>query len=121
MTDTAQVLVSGSKMAIGDAAITALLGYAVVFVGLILLMAVSIIFGKIMVAQKKKTDAAPAAAAPAPEKSGPTAPGSAGDIKLYNVSDRDAAMLMASVAEKTGKPLNELRFKSIKEIDNDEI
>ena len=44
------------------------------------------------------------------------APGSAGGVKLYDVSEREAAMLMAIVADKTGKPLNELRFISIKEV-----
>ena len=39
-----------------------------------------------------------------------------GEVKLYDVSDRDAAMIMAIVADKLGKPLNELRFKSIKEV-----
>ena len=47
----------------------------------------------------------------------PTAPGSAGELKLYNVEPRTAAMLMAIVADKLGKPLNELRFISIKEVE----
>ncbi len=46
----------------------------------------------------------------------PKAPGSAGNLKLYNVEPKTAAMLMAIVAEKMEKPLNELRFLSIKEI-----
>lgn len=45
-----------------------------------------------------------------------TAPGSAGPIKIYDVEPKTAAMVMAIVAEKTGKPLNELRFISIKEV-----
>ena len=116
----ATVAASGEKIGIGEAAITALLGYVVVFVGLALLMFVVIIMGKIMVASKaKKTAAAPApaaapAAAPVPE--GKPAPGSAGQLKLYDTPDRDAAMIMAIVANKMGKPLNELRFKSIKEV-----
>ena len=44
------------------------------------------------------------------------APGVAGQIKLNNVEPKTAAMLMAIVAEKTGKPLNELRFISIQEV-----
>ncbi len=44
------------------------------------------------------------------------APGVAGQVKLNNVEPKTAAMLMAIVAEKTGKPLNELRFISIKEV-----
>ena len=35
---------------------------------------------------------------------------------LVNVGDREAAMLMAIVANKLGKPLNTLRFKSMKEV-----
>ena len=58
--------------------------------------------------------AAPAALAAQPEK--PTAPGSAGQLKLHDVEPKTAAMLMAIVADKTGKPLNELRFISIKEV-----
>ena len=47
----------------------------------------------------------------------PTDPGSAGTLKLYTVDPRTAAMLMAIVADKMGKPLNELRFISIKEVE----
>ncbi len=54
--------------------------------------------------------------AAAPEAPKPTAPGSAGKLKLHDVEPKTAAMLMAIVANKTGKPLNELRFLSIKEV-----
>ncbi len=37
-----------------------------------------------------------------------------GEIKLRDVDDQTAALLMAIVADQTGIPLNELRFKSIK-------
>ncbi len=112
------------NIGIADAAIVALLGYAVVFFGLILLMAVVIAMGKFFVAKsskpaEKKAEApaapaaAPVAAAPA---ASPAAPGSAGQLKLHDVSPKTAAMLMAIVADKMGKPLNELRFISIKEV-----
>lgn len=45
------------------------------------------------------------------------APGAAGEIKLHNVEPKIAAMLMAIVADKMNKPLNELRFISIKEVE----
>ena len=104
-----------------DAGIVALLGYAVVFFGLILLMGVVIAFGKFFQAKDAKAAAAApapaAAAAPAaPAASTTTAPGSAGKLKLHDVEPKTAAMLMAIVADKTGKPLNELRFISIKEV-----
>ena len=111
-----------NDISIGTAGLVALLGYAVVFVGLIALMAVIMIVGKIMVAKKSAPAAAPAAAAAAAApasapKAGPAlATGVAGECKLYNVGDREAAMLMAIVANKLGKPLNTLRFKSMKEV-----
>ena len=103
-----------------DAAIVALLGYAVVFFGLILLMIVVVAMGKIFIAKDAKAKtaapAAPAAAEAAPEAPKATAPGSAGELKLHDVEPKTAAMLMAIVADKMGKPLNELRFISIKEV-----
>ena len=100
---------------IADAGITALLGYAVVFFGIILLMIVVMITGGIFIAAEKRKKAAEPA--PAPEAPKPTAPGSAGQLKLHNVAPKTAAVLMAIVADKTGKPLNELRFISIKEVE----
>ena len=108
------------KMPVGEALVYALLGYAVVFFGICLLMAVVMIMGKIFIAKDKKA-AAKAAAAPTPaaapaEAPKPTAPGSAGELKLHDVEPKTAAMIMAIVADKMGKPLNELRFISIKEV-----
>lgn len=109
------------NISFGDAALTALLGYLVVFFGLVLLMVVVIIMGKIMVSRANKAKAAvPAApAAPAPEV--PAAPGSAGELKLYDTDPKDAAMIMAIVADALGKPINQLRFISIKEVKEDEV
>ena len=39
-----------------------------------------------------------------------------GKLKLYDTDPKTAAMLMAIVADKMGKPINELRFISIKEV-----
>lgn len=108
-----------SYLGVGDAAIAALLGYATVFLGLILLMIVVIIVGKIFTAKDAKKKAAAPAAAPAataPAAPQKTAPGAAGQLKLHNVEPKTAAMVMAIVADKMGKPLNELRFISIKEV-----
>ena len=61
----------------------------------------------------------PMAAAPVPVKmpEKPVAPGSAGQIKLHGVPPKTAAMVMAIVANKMGKPINELRFISIREVE----
>ena len=92
-----------------DALIYSLLGMLVVFFALFLLMLII----KLMTAagDKEKTPPAPTAA-PAPA----SAPGSAGELKLYDTEPRTAAMLMAIVADELQTPLNELRFISVREI-----
>ena len=124
------MMLTSSLVNIGilDAAVVALLGYAVVFFGLILLMGVIIAMGKVFIAKDKKAAekaaaaksavaAAPVAAPVAAASAAPVpAPGSAGQLKLYDVEPKTAAMIMAIVANKMGKPLNELRFISIKEV-----
>ena len=105
------------SISIGTAALIVVLGMAVVFFGLILLMFVTKIAGAII--NRKNTAApaaAPAAASAAPAVPNAPAPGSAGKIALHDVPDKTAAMLMAIVADRTGKPLNQLRFLSIREI-----
>ena len=105
-----------SHLSVGDAGLYAILGYATVFLGLVLLLIVVSIIGKCFVASaNKKTSKEPAPeATPAPAPV--TAPGTAGQLKLYNVDPKTAAMLMAITANKMGKNLNELRFISIKEV-----
>ena len=107
-----------SSLSIGEAGVYALLGYAVVFFGLVLLMVVVMIMGKFFTAKKETPAPAPAAApaAPAAAPEAPVAPGTAGPLKTYDVEPKTCAMLMAIVADKMGKPLNELRFISIKEV-----
>ena len=109
------------NISFGNAAVVALLGYCVVFFGIVLLMCVITIMGKIFMAKANKAKAAaPAPAAPVTvtpvAAAAPEAPGTAGQLKLHDVPPKTAAMLMAIVADQMGKPLNELRFISIKEV-----
>ena len=110
------------NISIPNDGVIALLGYLVVFLGLVMLMVVVMVMGRIMVARAKKAqaaavvEAAPVEAAPVAE-----APGTAGELKLYDTDPRDAAMIMAIVADTLGKPLNQLRFISIKEVKDDEV
>ena len=92
------------KIPIGTAALIVVLGMAVVFFGLILLMFVTKIAGAII---NRKNTAAPAAA---PAAAAPAAPAA------KNAPAPGSAMLMAIVADRTGKPLNQLRFISIREV-----
>ena len=109
------------RIGILEAGVTALLGYAIVFMGLALLMAVVMGLGKVMAAKTAKPNETPAAevkpAAPAVvEVKKEEAKGTAGTILLHDVPEREAAMVMAVVAHRLGKPLNQLRFKSIREV-----
>ncbi len=114
------------EITIGKALEYSVLGILIVFVLIIVLMLVVRIMSAVVVrvtgtsggssgpgtAQSKSADV------PSKERK---APGSAGDVKLYQVPDREAAMIMAIVAEKLQMPLNELRFLSIREVKEDEI
>ena len=102
------------NIGIAEAGVVALLGYAVVFFGIILLMIVVTIIG--LSFSRKAKSAAPAPAAEVPAPAPKTAPGTAGQLMLHDVEPKTAAMIMAIVADKMGKPLNELRFISIKEV-----
>ena len=108
-----------------DYVINSLLGICVVFFALALLIVLIVIMSKLNLSDEPKK-AKGAADAPALAAAGagaaadaPLAPGSAGDLKLYNTDPRDAAMIMAIVADELQKPLNELRFLSIREITSD--
>ena len=108
------------NLSLGSGALIALLGYCVVFLGIVMLMLVVLLLCRIMIASARKEAAknVPApidASAPEPVIA-VLAPGSAGELKLFDTDPRDAAMIMAIVADKLGKPLNELRFISIKEV-----
>ena len=112
-----------------DACLYSLAGILVVFFALVLLMCII----KVMTAigdraEKKAAAAAPASGLAAPatraavqplSMTAPLAPGTAGELKLYDTDPRTAAMLMAIVADELKLPLNELRFLSIKEIKED--
>ena len=113
-------------MSFGNALIYSLLGMSVVFFALVLLMCIIKIMTAVGDRAEKRSAPIPAPAGiPAPDTSapvltlkmtGPTAPGSAGELKLYDTDPRTAAMLMAIVADELQAPLNELRFLSIREV-----
>ena len=115
-------MILASDISVGEAGVYALLGYSVVFFGIVLLMIVITAFGKYFASKDAKLAATAASAAQAAAPVAPAAapkavaPGSAGELALHDVEPKTAAMLMAIVADKMGKPLNELRFNSIKEV-----
>ena len=109
-------------MSVVDYWINSLLGICVVFFALILLIIIIVILTKLNLSDepdKPKSAVSSAVVKAAASDDAPAkklAPGSAGDLKLYNTDPRDAAMIMAIVADELQKPINELRFISIREI-----
>lgn len=104
--------INGAK----DVLLISCIGLAVVFAVLVLLMFIIKLVAAVTSSKNKET--APAStventASPAEQKK---AAGSCGDICLYDVPDKTAAMIMAIVADQLGEPLNTLRFISIKEV-----
>ena len=85
-----------------------LIGFLLVFLVLIVLMAFIAVMNRIF---SRKPQKEPQTA----EQS--EMPKEIPEVKLYNVSERDAAMVMAIVADESGIPLNELRFISIREVE----
>ncbi len=118
-------------MTFGDACLYSVTGLMVVFFALILLMAIIKIMTAVGDSVEKKAAlaaaAAAAAAAPAaapapaaePAKVEKPGPKYTRELKLWDTDPRDAAMIMAIVAETTQIPLKELQFLSIKEIKGD--
>ena len=108
-----------------DGLIIAVIGMVVVFIILIILMAVIAIMGQASKLNIKKGSKL-AFAGEGTEASQPSisdkalskniAPGSCGEIGIFDVPNRTAAMVMAVAADELDTPLNELRFKSIREI-----
>ena len=113
-------------MTFGEACLYSVSGLMVVFFALILLMCIIKIMTAVGDASEKKAALAAAAAAPAaeapavePSKAEKPVPKYTRELKLWDTDPRDAAMIMAIVAETTQIPLKELQFLSIKEIKGD--
>lgn len=110
-----------ANFSIVDSFGASVLGFSIVFFVLIVLMfMIKIMRGAVegMAASEAAPAAAvavPAPAAPAANPNMVPAKGSLGEVKLHDVEDKTAAMLMAIVADELKAPLNELRFISIRE------
>ena len=98
----------------------ALIGFVLVLVVLVVLMGFIYLLSYVVRKFDGRKKAAPAPSAPAEDAAPALAPGSSGSIKLNNVDERTAAMVMAIVADELQTPLNELKFISIKEVSEED-
>lgn len=107
---------SENAMTISKALLVALVG----FITVIVLLAIIALFIKFIayvfsLFTKKKAAPAPAAVKSAPAPSvGKTAKALRSEIKLIDVDEPTAAVIMALVSHNSGIPLEKLDFKSIK-------
>lgn len=131
------------EFSLPDMLILALIGFIVVFVVLIVIQFIIKLIGKATASPSTALPEPDDAKSPSTRtpvgtrvveageaypgqpgmKTGPDkvpATGSFGELELNTVDDRTAALLMAIVADHIGAPLNELRFISIREVDNDQ-
>lgn len=132
------ILNRNDPLKVTDALLLALIGIVVVFIVLILLMLIVSLVGKIFDGSEKLKEKHPEwndkvqnlkakmtfwkkdKKEETETVEQPLAKGTCGDLKLINTDERDAAMIMAIVADQTNTPLNELRFKSIKRVEDEE-
>ena len=100
--------------------ISAIIFFGIAVIAVILAVVIAVVMRRRKngeIASGEKTSPVTAAAGSVMRAVPVSAPGSAGEIKLYDVPDKQAAMVMAIVADHLRAPLNRLRFKSIKRID----
>lgn len=132
------ILNKNDPLKVTDALLLALIGVVVVFIVLILLMLIVSLVGKIFDGSEKLKEKHPEwndkvqnlkakmtfwkkdKKEETETVEQPLAKGTCGELKLINTDERDAAMIMAIVADQTNTPLNELRFKSIKRVEDEE-
>ena len=144
------IFASTDKIKVTDALLLALIGIVIVFIVLIALMLIVTAVGKIFDGSEKlqkehpewgekiadikskmmfwkkdknantSGDGQQSASNEVAGETAELASGTCGELKLINTDERDAAMIMAIVADSTGTPLNELRFKSIKKVEDNE-
>ena len=133
------ILDKESPLNVVDALLLALIGIAIVFLVLIALMLIVSLVGKIFDGSAKLQEEhpewgekissfkaklmfwkkpQPVEEQPSDEQPPQLATGTCGELTLVNCEERDAAMIMAIVADSLNTPLNELRFKSIKRVED---
>ncbi len=105
------------EISIPNALLLSLVGFAVVFIALIAIIVVIKVIASLSQAKKTPVPAVATAGSLSTTQTGKIpAPGSQGEIDLYTVDDKTAALLMAIVADDLKAPLNTLRFTSIREV-----
>ena len=108
-------------MSVMESVVVALFIWALVFVVLAVLCTIVLVLSKVLgLKANRKTAVEDSAVIVTPAgttKDMDVVQLSSGELKLKNVDEKTAAMIMAIVSDESGIPLSELCFKSIKAMD----
>lgn len=114
-------------MSFADSILVSIFSIALVFFVLVALFFLIVVFSKVFGAAKassdqssaqKAADTADSSTQPVSLAQSPAGPDlSVGTLQLKKVDEKTAAMIMAIVSHESGIPLSELRFKSIRVIE----
>ncbi|MGN0570775.1 MAG: OadG family transporter subunit [Candidatus Fimenecus sp.] len=128
--DILQQLKYEDGITVGEALNVSVTGFVVVLLILALLAVLVLLLSKVICAVENKTkkktspalkatqtESAPANVSAAPKGTPLPDTCSAGQLDLYDVDEKTAAVIMAIVSHESGIPLNRLQFKSIKAIE----
>lgn len=114
-------MLAGKDLSMFDGLIISVTGIAIVFLELIIIALAVVVISKVVGIFSGKAGNKDNLTQPVPEASVATVLGtplpeteSQGSVDLVNVSEADAAVIMAIVSHQSGIPLNKLCFKSIK-------
>lgn len=99
-----------------ESLVISVFGISIVFVVLIALSGCITVASKLIALLNKDKDSVETQE-PDPASNVDVPPISAGELKLIDVDEKTAAMIMAIVSHESGIPLSELQFKSIKALD----
>ncbi len=107
-------MLSSLKMPLSEALAVSAIGISTVIIILAIIALLIILVSKAIRAIEAKATKAPEAAAPVTAAMPAV---SQGQVELIDTDEKEAAVIMAIVSNKTGIPLERLSFKSIKLID----
>ena len=116
-------MLSNLKMPLSEALAVSLIGITTVIIILAIIACLIILVSKVIRAIEAKASVSKKKAAPAPSAvspaAAPVAGQSQGQVDLIGVDEKEAAVIMAIVSNKSGIPLERLSFKSIKLIEDE--
>ena len=112
-------LYGDAPMTFGKALLIAVIGFLLVFLILGVIALFVRLLGTLFKDKNKKSATAPVPQTAVPATAAPPSNRSDGTLTLTNVTEEEAALIMAIVSNNTGVPLSRLRFDSIRLLEDE--